>query len=288
VANSIGASEINNTQDLGLAALQTIKLSTSATNDRQNVLGLYRNSTGTPLAGFGSRLELGAKSDTVNDRPQVQLASSWVVPTDATRQAKLELLISQGDGLFGTAVMTLWGSKGATLNRTADPGAGWMDVSAGFKVGGTQIGLDDLLATATNDSAASGDIGQIVSSYIASPGSSMSSNVAKNITSISLTAGDWDVRGSVVIVPTNIAANGAEVGQASIGTTSASLNVDGSNQVNGQSNPTAAAQSLAYSMSLPPRRFSLASTTTLYLVAMTGGNAASRTGYGYIEARRVR
>jgi hypothetical protein len=139
VANSIGASEINNTQDLGLAVLQTIKVPVSATADQQTVFGVYRNSSGTAAAGFGSRIELGASSDTVANRGQCMVASKWSVAADATRAATMELYCQSGNGLYGTAVMTLFSSKGVCINRTTDPGAGYLDVSAGFKIGGTDI-----------------------------------------------------------------------------------------------------------------------------------------------------
>jgi len=138
-AGVVGSNEINNAADLAMTALQTIKLSTAATADQQDVFGIYRNSTGTAAAGFGSRLVLGASSDTTASRPQCMVASKWSVPTDATRAAIMELYCQQGNGLFGTAVLTLFPSKAVGLNRTTDPGAGFMDVSAGYKIAGTNL-----------------------------------------------------------------------------------------------------------------------------------------------------
>jgi hypothetical protein len=137
-ANAIGASEMNNTQDMGMQALQTIKLSTSATSDVQTCFGVYRNSTGTPLAGLGSRIELGAKSSTTNDRGQCLISSRWLDPTDATRSAYMELFCSQGDGLYGTSVLKLWPSKGVSINGAADPGAGYINTpsAGGYKING--------------------------------------------------------------------------------------------------------------------------------------------------------
>src|SRR5574337_1898836 len=71
----------------------------------------------------------------------------------------------------------------------------------------TQIGTDgsvsqaqpvsaDILGTTTNDDAAAGYIGEVISSNIAVGSAvSLSSGTIANITSISLTAGDWDVYG---------------------------------------------------------------------------------------------
>ena len=53
-----------------------------------------------------------------------------------------------------------------------------------------------ILGTTTNDNAAVGYIGEYVESNISSSSAvSFTTNVSKNITSISLTAGDWDVFG---------------------------------------------------------------------------------------------
>jgi hypothetical protein len=70
------------------------------------------------------------------------------------------------------------------------------------KVNGTTPGpgataaAGQLPGTATNDSAAAGDVGEYVSSVIATgSATSFTTATAKNITSISPTAGDWDVQG---------------------------------------------------------------------------------------------
>src|SRR5580693_8105074 len=45
---------------------------------------------------------------------------------------------------------------------------------------------------ASNTAAAAGNIGEYITSSVASPGGAISNNVAANITSVSITAGDWD------------------------------------------------------------------------------------------------
>ena len=60
----------------------------------------------------------------------------------------------------------------------------------------------NLVGTTTNDNAAAGSVGQLIESTI-SVGSAVSitSTVGKTITSISLTAGDWDVWGNIGFIP---------------------------------------------------------------------------------------
>lgn len=141
-----------------------------------------------------------------------------------------------------------------------------------------------LTGTATNDNAPAGAVGEYISSAVAS-GSAVSLTAATpaNVTSISLTAGDWDVSGAVNYVID--APNGGCTGKASISSTSATQATDGS-EAYGQST-----LGLNYSVPLTRKRFSLSSTTTVYLVGEAPTVAAGPAGvkaYGTITARRVR
>lgn len=143
-----------------------------------------------------------------------------------------------------------------------------------------------IIGTTTNDSAAAGSVGEFVSSTVVQGSAvSVTSGAATNITSISLTAGDWDVRGNVIHIPaattnvTQLATN--------INTVSATLN--------------AAADRLAVTTypgsvlgannaSAPPVicRLSLSGTTTVYLIAFPSFTVSTMTAWGQIQARRVR
>jgi hypothetical protein len=58
------------------------------------------------------------------------------------------------------------------------------------------------IGTTTNDDAAAGHIGEYVSSMVpGGTGPALTSGAASNITSISLTAGDWDVSGGPGLFP---------------------------------------------------------------------------------------
>lgn len=138
--------------------------------------------------------------------------------------------------------------------------------------------------TATNDSAASGFAGELITASVAS-GSAVSLTTATeaNVTSISLTAGDWDVHGLVAFAP----AGGTTLTSmhAAISTTSATLPTAGTegyvyagNQ--GTGNPVA--------LSTGTKRISIASTTTVYLVARSAFGVSTMAAYGEINARRVR
>jgi hypothetical protein len=55
------------------------------------VLFVGYNSTGTPAAGLGSAIVLGAESTTTANREQALIAASWTTATDASRAADLTL-----------------------------------------------------------------------------------------------------------------------------------------------------------------------------------------------------
>lgn len=140
--------------------------------------------------------------------------------------------------------------------------------------------------TTTNDNAAAGFIGEYISSTIASGSAvSLSTSLSTHtITSISLTAGDWDVRGIVcftygVASVTGVLAAVGLVTNAFPDTASV-----------GATNACGAFPALA---SAPPlstgvARFSLASTTTVFLTAAGQYTGGTPTAYGQISARRVR
>lgn len=141
-----------------------------------------------------------------------------------------------------------------------------------------------IIGTTTNDDAAAGSVGEYISSSVASGSAvSMTSPNAANITSISLTAGDWDVEGFIQTVN-----NGATVMTVLVGSVN-STSATTTNAADGGTNIWRGSLT-GLNLALPTgaRRFSLASTTTIYLVALATFTTSTCTVYGSIRARRVR
>lgn len=138
-----------------------------------------------------------------------------------------------------------------------------------------------IVGTTTNDSAGSGYVGEFVSSVILVGSKvTLTANVVANITSISLTAGDWDVWGNVNISST---AQTQTYSFAWISQTSATQPADAYIQGFQISQP----YTINNYRAITPLRFNLSATTTVYLsVVGDGGGALS--GWGAIYARRVR
>lgn len=140
-----------------------------------------------------------------------------------------------------------------------------------------------LRGTTTNDNAASLMVGEFVSSAIASGSAvSLTTATAANITSISLTAGDWDVEGNVNFSASTATVTGTSAG---ISSTSATLPADGTEAYSGVQ---VTLVSEVDSVTMPRKRISIAGTTTVYLVGKSTFSAGTVTAFGSISARRVR
>lgn len=182
---------------------------------------------------------------------------------------------------------------GSTLTRTVTKSTNSnaaISLSGSAQVFVTPRAEDFLLGTTTNDSAAAGYIGESIDSVVANGSAvTLTNGTGTNVTSISLTAGDWDVMGEVQFKGTTELV-AYLIG--SISTTSATLDASkgqrcdlfysATNSVNAVGNgllPTAV---------LSANRFSLSGTTTVYLVALDSANANTVGAFGFIHARRVR
>lgn len=155
---------------------------------------------------------------------------------------------------------------------------------AEFAPGG--VSSADISGTTTNNSAVAGNLGEFVSSLVAvgSP-VALSTGTAANVTSISLTAGDWDVEGNVNIINAGSTLTGSPNVQAGISSTSATLPSDGSECSSGILGTTLTNTD---GITLPRKRMSLAVTTTVFLVAKATFSIGTFNTYGSINARRVR
>lgn len=186
--------------------------------------------------------------------------------------------------VIGTAEQERLGYDGSNYVSTTVGSTGGVTFDA---VGsGSKFTFSDQLigkGTATNDSAAAGNIGEYSSSYIAT-GSSVTLTTATgaNVTSLSLTAGDWDCEGNVNYDETTASVT---ITQGGITSTSATIPTDGSEVHSGLQ--TAVVTDID-SVTVPRKRFSLSGTTTVYLVAKVTFAAGTVKAYGGLTCRRMR
>lgn len=138
-------------------------------------------------------------------------------------------------------------------------------------------------STDTNDDASAGQIGEYVSSLVATGSAvSLTTATAANVTSISLTAGDWDVEAGLNI---NFGSATTTASSGGISATSATLPTDGSEASLGTILTTT---TTVAGRSIQRKRVSVSTTTTIYLVASATFSAGTAAAWGTLNARRVR
>ena len=149
--------------------------------------------------------------------------------------------------------------------------------------------IANFAATSTNDTPIAGTIGEWKSSIIASSAAAaLSSNIASSITSISLTAGDWDVWGTAIFSgPVNTTVTAFQV---NIGTTASSVTLagDGSYGAFGQAAGAPFATVSYRTMPIGPVRATISSTTIYYINGVATFAVSSCSSFGSIYARRAR
>jgi len=181
----------------------------------------------------------------------------------------------QVDGVLKTGMLAKKGTTAARPTLTSsDTGALHLDTT--LAASGMPI-----FWTGSQWVTALGNTGEHVSSLIPIGSAvSLTNNVATNVTSVVLTAGEWDVEGNV-----NLSASGATVTAMSAGGTSTSSTVptDGSEVYDGQQSTTTTFKT---SLAIPRKRISLSATTTIYMVAKVTFSAGTVAAFGAIIARR--
>jgi len=150
-----------------------------------------------------------------------------------------------------------------------------------------------LTGTATNNSVAAGGIGELITATVV-VGSAVALTTATgaNITSVSLTAGDWDV--SCVADFTPAATTSITQLQAGLGTTTATLLGQaggggvGTDPFVSTVMPATVPAAGPLHLALPATRVLLGSTTTIFFVANCTFTVSTLSAYGTIRARRMR
>lgn len=175
-------------------------------------------------------------------------------------------------------------SGDATLDKT---GAIVVESTNGTAFGPAATALaGQIPGTATNDNAGAGEVGEYISSTVASGAAVvLGTGTTSNVTSIALTKGDWDVTG---VVDFNFGATTSYTNLA--GGVSATSATPGA-QDSGFDFETPAVVPTAgkdQAWVTPTVRFSLSANTTVFLVATGVFTLSSLAAYGTIRARRVR
>lgn len=158
---------------------------------------------------------------------------------------------------------------------------------------GTGLAGGGVVGSTTNDTAIAGNYGEFLTSTIPT-GSAVAggaTTVGANITSISLTAGDWDVTANCDYTLTGVTATVYSCGLGTVTATQltqAGGSGVGTDPLVQQAATFGTTVTGTFSQPLPPVRVSLAATTTIFLVTKHTYSAGSFTQFGTLRARRVR
>lgn len=224
------------------------------------------------MSGDGHLLFDGA---TVNISTPVTIGS--FLQASGPSYASLTSMVFTGSLVTGSQYLM---SNGAQANVTGStiPGTATGTIYAGAIV---------LPFVKTNDLAQTGDIGEYVESVIAS-GSAVSivNGTAKTITSISLTAGDWDIDTSMYFLFP--AATSVTQTIASISGTTNTLDTTSGKFASHSYTAFVPGNATSLSENIPPYRLSLSGTTTVFMIAQANFTVSTLTVYGLIRARRAR
>lgn len=258
---SLAASRIYTVPDAGAAASFVMTEGAQVINGTKTF-----GSGGTGTTNAIAIIDGGSGSDT---GPQLRFS----------RNSVLKGTIGTYSGIFGGASdnLTVYSPSASVIVN-----CGGTDVATFASTGASIKG------TTTNDSAAAGFVGQLINAQVARSGPVATvASTAKTVTSISLTAGDWDIRGAIGwrtqgTTTTFSAAINTTTNALPTGDTFANFGAGlGLVQVADQNVSSAE----DFTMTLPVSRVSLSGTTTIYLVQQSD---FANNVYGYIEARRVR
>ena len=144
-----------------------------------------------------------------------------------------------------------------------------------------------IVGTTTNNSADAGKVGEVITAQVLVAGSpvSLTTNTPANVTSIALTAGDWDVWGNVAFV---IQSGVSIVSYAAGWISGTSATLPDAALYSEMTNNTGSALTYGFGFAVPYTRVSIASPTTYYLSVQSVFSAGTLSGAGKITARRAR
>ena len=243
--------------------------------------------------------------------PQATLSSASTTDLGSTNVNVIEITGTTTINSFGSSAdvnvpiyfLTFSGALTLTYNATSMilPGAGNITTQPKASCVALYLGSGDwqvisytaagqIPGTSTNDNASAGSVGEIITAAIASGSAiSLTSGTPKNITSISLTPGDWDVTGVVNFTGGTITTINLIAAIISASTNSAtSTDQMGYNQQSYEGSYEMFQNQSQTSLFAGPTRVSLAATTTYYLNANANFGSSTASAYGMVRARRVR
>lgn len=230
----------------------------------QTVAGAKTLSSALTITPVTNQLVLGVTNTTTLSATAPAASRTYTIPD----------VLGAADFVMTAGAQTLAGAK--TFSAAIIPSAG-------------------ITGTTTNDSAAAGIVGELLTqSRLRSAAASLTTTATLNVTAtaLSLTAGDWDVEAIIGVTP----GAGTSLTTLDVGISLASATFPATDTIGvptaGESRAkfSSAANVLGTDLTLQTvkTRISLSGTASVYLVANATFSVSTLTVYGSISARRVR
>lgn len=259
----------------GIVTLPAISLSALATQAANTIVANATGSTASPTA-------IAVPSCSTSSS-----ALNWTTSGGASAIACNTAInaATLGGSTFASPPAAGYGSTTPEpINATSVTASGATILNGGLQMGaGTTIvptTTFGIKGTTAGDNANAGSIGEYITATTS--GVALTNGSTSNVTSISLTAGDWDVQAIVQFI--GAASTTSSNVQAGVSTVSATFGALGT--FFQDNTPNVTQETSAFST--PTVRINVTSTTTVYAVAEANFSVSTMTANGVIRARRVR
>jgi len=239
---------------------------------------------GVTLSGLGAQ---AANTVVANATGSSASPTAVALPTCSTTNSALKYTSGSGFSCGTTFALTSGNLSQFAATTSAQLASVISDETgtggAVFATGPT-LNQPSINGVSNGSNAAAGSVGEYITN--STTGTSIpTSGTVVNATSVSLTAGDWDVVCSITFAPA--ASPSYTAINAGVSTTSVTFPAPNTGGAYGSSF-VASSNTAGQIVSTPPARVSIAATTTTYCVATAAFSAGTMTVNGFIRARRVR
>lgn len=249
----------------------------SATTSAQ-LAGIVSDETGSGALVFGTSPTLTTPTISTPTIANGTMSGTAITNSPISGNAGSFTTLGATGALSGAGFTNYFASPPAIGSTAANTGAFTTLSASGLISPTSTVGIK---GTATNDTPAAGSIGEVISQQV--NGTSLTTAVPANLTSISLTAGSWMVTGYVRFNPAGTTVLSTMA--SSVSTTSATLGGLGTeSQLVGTSTTFATGQ-VQY-LATPVVYLSLSTTTTVYCVANAGFTTSTLTADCFLRAVR--
>jgi hypothetical protein len=197
-------------------------------------------------------------------------------------------IIKPANGISGSVTGGDLSLVGGDAYSSGNNNGGNVVIAGGALNGSGLPGIVKIKGTINNDAASAGDVGEEVNSVVSTYTNYTTTATYQNITSITLTAGDWDLSAFFTYNSNAATITAASNAEFVVSTTTASAS-GATEGVNRSYVPQAALLGTSkFSDSIAPYRVSIASSTTYYLNTQATFTVGNPQFVGSIRARRIR